>query len=632
MKKKITLLISLFFMFTWHGNAQALNENFDGSTFPPYQWSLDNVGGDNFTQSNVIADHTSGTGKFANYDCYLINNGNIGYLISPTLNVTATDNIFSFWVNYYLVYGNYGSAAELYVDVSGDGGTTWTLGTTNYLIGHIGTGWFQVSIDLTNYEGHDFTGNNTIVRFRAISDFGSYNIAIDDVTGPNIVLPPCPEPGDLAANQISQTAVELSWTEYGSATSWEIEYGPTGFSQGSGTTVSTSNNPHTLSGLTAGQSYDFYVRSDCGGGTFSNWAGPYTWQQPNYVNDICSGAQTLTVYPQGGGAGNETLATTTNAINSGQDPSCFLSGYDKADLWYSFTAPTSGYVKVITGGAQGNVLEAAVYDGCGGNEISCHIFGYGSTDKNLYGLVPGQTYILQVWHYSWDVGDFSIVLEEFTPPSNDDCANAIEVSDPLPYNNTQDATNATNNGGYVADCGNGMNDGVWYKFTTGTVNGDITIEVVPQGWDAEVSVYTGSCSSFTCVDYADNVGTGGTETITFTPSPNTDYYVNIGYFAFGGDGPEGPYTITLSGNVTLNMDKLSEGDFSFYPNPARSIISWNASGTVEKIQITNLTGQVVMEVENPVNNFLNITKLNQGVYLIHVFMDDKEGIYKLIKE
>jgi hypothetical protein len=67
------------------------------------------------------------------------------------------------------------------------------------------------------------------------------------------------------------TSITLNWSASLSAPgSYDVEYGPTGFVQGSGTTVSSSTNSLDLTSLTAETIYDFYVRSNCGA-TQSVW-------------------------------------------------------------------------------------------------------------------------------------------------------------------------------------------------------------------------------------------------------------------------------------------------------------------------------------------------------------------------
>ena len=99
-------------------------------------------------------------------------------------------------------------------------------------------------------------------------------------TGPKnfVTLVSCPAPAALAATNLLAHSAELSWTETGTAVSWDIEWGPDGFVPGSGTTVSGIGSiPYQLSGLNAGTTYAFYVRAGCGQGSVSEWAGPYAF-------------------------------------------------------------------------------------------------------------------------------------------------------------------------------------------------------------------------------------------------------------------------------------------------------------------------------------------------------------------
>src|SRR5690606_2087102 len=85
--------------------------------------------------------------------------------------------------------------------------------------------------------------------------------------------PDCFAPVALAADNFTSSSVDFSWT--GSGTLFELEWGPSGFTQGTGTTVSGAVSPYALSGLTSATSYQFYVREDCGTDGFSVWAGPF---------------------------------------------------------------------------------------------------------------------------------------------------------------------------------------------------------------------------------------------------------------------------------------------------------------------------------------------------------------------
>ncbi|HLU80847.1 MAG TPA: T9SS type A sorting domain-containing protein [Flavobacteriaceae bacterium] len=99
--------------------------------------------------------------------------------------------------------------------------------------------------------------------------------------------PACPDPSNLTASNITEDSVDISWTENGTATEWELEYGPDGFTQGSGTVVPDNDGTlgETLTGLTSATEYDVYVRSICGAET-SNWIGPQS-----FLTDTPSGVE-----------------------------------------------------------------------------------------------------------------------------------------------------------------------------------------------------------------------------------------------------------------------------------------------------------------------------------------------------
>ncbi|OYQ46129.1 hypothetical protein CHU92_01625 [Flavobacterium cyanobacteriorum] len=77
------------------------------------------------------------------------------------------------------------------------------------------------------------------------------------------------------------TSVGISWTAptLGTPTGYQVEYGPIGFTQGTGTILDpTPTAPNaTFTQLTPGTVYSFYVRSVCGAGNFSNWTGPISF-------------------------------------------------------------------------------------------------------------------------------------------------------------------------------------------------------------------------------------------------------------------------------------------------------------------------------------------------------------------
>lgn len=95
--------------------------------------------------------------------------------------------------------------------------------------------------------------------------------------------PSCAAPVDLTVGSITATSATVSWTAPASAPAsgyqWEVRTsgaggsGATGLAA-SGSTAAGVTTANVTTGLAAGNTYNLYVRSNCGGGDFSSWAGP----------------------------------------------------------------------------------------------------------------------------------------------------------------------------------------------------------------------------------------------------------------------------------------------------------------------------------------------------------------------
>jgi len=92
--------------------------------------------------------------------------------------------------------------------------------------------------------------------------------------------PTCPAPGSMTAGTTTTTTAPLSWNMGCSvATNFDFEYGPVGFTQGTGTlvsnqvaTISGTTGTYDLTGLTPNTTYSVYYRANCGGGDVSPWS------------------------------------------------------------------------------------------------------------------------------------------------------------------------------------------------------------------------------------------------------------------------------------------------------------------------------------------------------------------------
>lgn len=98
------------------------------------------------------------------------------------------------------------------------------------------------------------------------------------------LLPPptCKRPQNLGAGFETTTSTRLFWNSRGTGSNWEIEYGSGTLTKGNGTTVNSTDSSYILTGLNAYSNYSYYVRTICGAGDTSKWAGPLTFNTYPY--------------------------------------------------------------------------------------------------------------------------------------------------------------------------------------------------------------------------------------------------------------------------------------------------------------------------------------------------------------
>ena len=233
---------------------------------------------------------SSGTGAFWDHTSYGVTGGryvflecsggalgSTSYLESPTLNfgTNATMNL-KFW---YHMFGIDMGTLEVEQYISGAWITTgWSKTGSQHFSGT--EAWSQATITLS--------GSVTKIRFKGVRGNGwSSDMCVDDVLFEE--PPACPQPTIQTTTGITNASANLGWTPGGTETSWNIEWGATGFTQGNGTTITgISSNPYTLTGLSDASTYDWYVKADCG------VLGPSFWEGPNTFTTMCNA---VTTYP-----------------------------------------------------------------------------------------------------------------------------------------------------------------------------------------------------------------------------------------------------------------------------------------------------------------------------------------------
>ena len=242
------------------------------------------------------------------------------------------------------------------------------------------------------------------------------------------------------------------------------------------------------------------------------------------------------------------LSDNTGTVD---DTSCIFN--DLIDEWYCYTATCTGNATATTCSAATTFdTGLAVFDACGGAEITCNDDTCGLQSSVTFAVVAGTSYQIRVSAFNDSVGtglfelDISCVGGGGGGPANDDCANAIPILDgATPYS----TIGATTDGPADPNCqfdGQTYHD-IWYEYTA-TCTGDLTVSTCDgtAGYDTDLVVYD-ACDCNNLVTLACNDDFPGcldfSSQVTVPVVSGNCYLVRIGGW---NDGDEGTGTLSLT--------------------------------------------------------------------------------------
>jgi len=251
-------------------------EDFDAVSTPevPNCWTAIAVGANQFVRCRTIttANPNSGPNHVEMYNSATNGAAEHVMLVGPGVNDLSSG---SNQLRFFAKRGT--NAVDLEVGTMSDPSdpTTFTLLTT---ISNLTTTHEQFIVTFDNY-----TGTDEYFVFKHANTAATQYVYIDDVIWEPI--PSCPLPSNLEATNITLTEADLSWVDNAGASQWEVEWGAEGFVLGNGTNSTETTTNLSLTGLTDGTTYEFYVRADCGG-DFSDWEGPIAFSTAISCEDI----------------------------------------------------------------------------------------------------------------------------------------------------------------------------------------------------------------------------------------------------------------------------------------------------------------------------------------------------------
>jgi len=254
---KRLLLLMLLIQSTLSFSQVALNENFNAETFPPTGWTKVNTHATN----NWIR---SATGQaIVNW----VAGNQDESLVSPAFSLVGYTQAY---LNFTAIVGYQYMvtipAGNLFAKVSINGGTTWT------------TLWVEEDegvfadysprykhLNLTPYVGQ----SNVKIKFQYVANDADL-VRIDDVS-----VTACPTVDNVALTALTDNTATTAWA--GTSGSYDFEWGPVGFAQGTGTVVTNlTAGTYSFSNLTAATGYSYYIKSNCTASN-SGWQGPYSF-------------------------------------------------------------------------------------------------------------------------------------------------------------------------------------------------------------------------------------------------------------------------------------------------------------------------------------------------------------------
>ncbi|MDX5448864.1 MAG: hypothetical protein LPK47_10865, partial [Bacteroidota bacterium] len=232
--------------------------------FGTYSWRV-NSGTTSSGSTGPSGDNTTGSGNYLYTEASYGTTGDSAIILSPGMDLSSIQRpMIEF---YYHMYGTQIDAMHLDIwdgdqwirDIWVQSGSPQNASNDPFA---------RAEVILQPYQ------NDTVIfRWRANSlGCCAGDMALDDVS--ILSAPLCSSPSSLTLNSVTSNSANVGWSAYG--TNFNIEYGPCGFQQGSGTgtVVNNVSNPTTISGLSPNTCYDVYVSDPCN----NVWIGPLTFQ------------------------------------------------------------------------------------------------------------------------------------------------------------------------------------------------------------------------------------------------------------------------------------------------------------------------------------------------------------------
>jgi len=200
------------------------------------------------------------------------------------------------------------------------------------------------------------------------------------------------------------------------------------------------------------------------------------------------------------------------------------------------------------------------------------------------------------------------------------------VSNPIVINATTTAVTGCFGTSSLAQIGS-FTTGYNYAFETLGNNVKITYGLLDTD-KVGVVAYLWRQSPFAETQMTNVSGNIFTHTITGQTIGSTiNYGVKFAYA--GGMSVTNYYSYVVGSNCVLEVASIQEPvDFTFL-NPVENYIKIISEDEIDKVEVYNMTGMLVLETKTDTNN-IDIKNLSQGIYLVTVYSGNKRSVKKMI--
>ena len=351
------------------------------------------------------------------------------------------------------------------------------------------------------------------------------NIAIEKYT--------CTPPDSIHVTVNELNNVVLAWTPT-TAPGAIFEYAITSYQTYPPQDVqSTIEDTIQLTTLSPSAPYYFYLRTSCGGNSYSPWQ-VFSFDTRSTI-DECVDAMTLIPSPI---AECDFESFSTRGATDSGIPATVCPGQADDDVWFKFVATGRSHAVTLGNQCYGSggggtlsplpppnqlcqplIMELRKH-GCGDTLISCIEVQQGYTGKIIEtDLQADSTYYVRVFGKDSLVRgqQFGLCISTYPLESNNSCATALL----LPVSTTscagspeRDIAGADASSTPVSNCGAAPYYDLWYKFVT-TATTHIIEVAFSDGGDGVVDVFSGACASLSLLACADSTSTGA-EQLTLT--------------------------------------------------------------------------------------------------------------------